>query len=93
MVGAFADWFAVTALFRTAGGVATGTGGGVCTIVAKLFGGSGAGPSLLANARAEGARTKPTFRQAFAARRCVVPADGFLSHPHLGADVVTPKWG
>lgn len=37
----------------------------------------GAGPSLLANARAESARTKPTFRDAFAARRCVIPADGF----------------
>ncbi|WP_081426931.1 SOS response-associated peptidase [Sorangium cellulosum] len=36
-----------------------------------------AGQTLLANARADGARTKPTFREAFAARRCVVPADGF----------------
>ncbi|WP_441290471.1 SOS response-associated peptidase [Sorangium sp. KYC3313] len=41
------------------------------------FARGGAGPSLLANARAESARAKPTFREAFAARRCVVPADGF----------------
>ncbi|MGK4008441.1 SOS response-associated peptidase family protein [Sorangium sp. So ce1036] len=41
------------------------------------FARGGAGPSLLANARAESARTKPTFRDAFAARRCVIPADGF----------------
>ncbi|WP_437876096.1 SOS response-associated peptidase [Sorangium sp. So ce513] len=41
------------------------------------FARGGAGPTLLANARADGARTKPTFREAFAARRCVVPADGF----------------
>ncbi|AUX48283.1 hypothetical protein SOCE26_098150 [Sorangium cellulosum] len=44
---------------------------------AGRFGGGGAGTSLLANARAESARTKPTFRGAFAARRCIVPADGF----------------
>ncbi|WP_437277793.1 SOS response-associated peptidase [Sorangium sp. So ce375] len=41
------------------------------------FASGSAGPSLLANARAESARTKPTFRDAFASSRCVVPADGF----------------
>lgn len=33
--------------------------------------------TTLINARAEGVLTKPAFRQAFAKRRCLVPADGF----------------
>src|SRR5262245_14753361 len=32
----------------------------------------------LINARAETVTTKPAFRQAFAYRRCLVPADGFF---------------
>jgi putative SOS response-associated peptidase YedK len=35
------------------------------------------GAPPLINARAEGIDTKPAFRQAFARRRCLVPADGF----------------
>jgi putative SOS response-associated peptidase YedK len=41
------------------------------------FGGHGANPKLIANARAETVAALPAFRKAAATRRCLVPADGF----------------
>ncbi|HWX48063.1 MAG TPA: SOS response-associated peptidase [Roseomonas sp.] len=43
------------------------------------------GGARLINARAEGVAEKPSFRDAFARRRCLVPADGFYEWRQEGA--------
>ena len=46
--------------------------------------GPGPNPARLINARSETVHSRPSFREAFALRRCLVPADGFYEWRKLG---------
>lgn len=55
------------------------------------------GQARMINARAETVATKPSFRAAFAARRCLIPSDGFYewhteAPPHPGARAPKQPW-
>jgi putative SOS response-associated peptidase YedK len=53
----------------------------------KNIAGTGHGPSLLINARAETLVEKPSFKNAFRNRRCLVPATGFYEWEKKGRDM------
>ena len=49
-------------------------------------------PRLLFNARAETIDQRPIFRNAFAGRRCLVPANGFYEWQAGTGQTKTPQW-
>ncbi len=55
-------------------------------------GNSRSAPRLLFNARAETVHLRPIFRNAFATRRCLVPANGFYEWQAGTGRTKTPRW-
>ena len=55
-------------------------------------GNSRSAPRLLFNARAETVDQRPIFRNAFATRRCLVPANGFYEWQSGTGRAKTPQW-
>ena len=53
---------------------------------------SGSAPRLLFNARSETIEQRPIFRNAFASRRCLVPANGFYEWKAGSGRTRIPQW-